>query len=61
MPRLNTIPQGCAYNPRCPKVFDRCRTERPDLLPAGATRAACWLHASGAANADEPWSRSAGN
>ena len=45
MPRLNAIPSGCAFNPRCPKVFDRCRTERPDLLSAGATRAACWLHA----------------
>jgi peptide/nickel transport system ATP-binding protein len=48
MPRLNAIPAGCAYNPRCPKVFDRCRTDRPDLLAAGATRAACWLHAEGA-------------
>jgi peptide/nickel transport system ATP-binding protein len=44
MPRLNAIPQGCAYNPRCPRVFDRCRVERPELLAAGATRAACWLH-----------------
>jgi peptide/nickel transport system ATP-binding protein len=44
MPRLNAIPAGCAFNPRCPQVFDRCRVERPDLLPAGATRAACWLH-----------------
>ena len=45
MPRLNAIPPGCAFNPRCPKVMDRCRRERPDLLPAGATRAACWLAA----------------
>ena len=44
MPRLNAIPSGCAFNPRCPQVFARCRSERPDLLPAGATRAACWLH-----------------
>ncbi len=44
MPRLNAIPSGCAFNPRCPKVFARCRNERPDLLEAGATRAACWLH-----------------
>jgi peptide/nickel transport system ATP-binding protein len=44
MPRLNAIPTGCAYNPRCPRVFDRCRVERPELLAAGATRAACWLH-----------------
>ncbi len=43
MPRLNAIPQGCAFNPRCPQVFDRCRIDRPDLLDAGATRAACWL------------------
>jgi len=48
MPRLNAIPAGCAYNPRCPKVFDRCRSDRPDLMAAGATRAACWLHAEGA-------------
>ena len=44
MPRLNAIPPGCPYNPRCPKVFDRCLVDRPGLLPAGATRAACWLH-----------------
>jgi peptide/nickel transport system ATP-binding protein len=44
MPRLNAIPRGCAYNPRCPRAFERCTVERPDLLHAGATRAACWLH-----------------
>jgi len=44
MPRLDAIPPGCAYNPRCPRAFDRCTRERPDLLDAGATRAACWLH-----------------
>ncbi len=43
MPRLDAIPPGCAFNPRCPQVFDRCRTERPDLVPAGAGLAACWL------------------
>jgi peptide/nickel transport system ATP-binding protein len=46
MPRLTAIPQGCAFNPRCPKVFDRCRVERPGLMAAGSTRAACWLHAA---------------
>lgn len=44
MPRLNAIPPGCAYNPRCPRAFDRCTAQRPDLMNAGATRAACWLH-----------------
>ena len=48
MPRLNAIPTGCAFNPRCPKVFDRCKTERPVLVNAGATRAACWLVGQGA-------------
>jgi peptide/nickel transport system ATP-binding protein len=43
MPRLNAIPVGCAFNPRCPKVFDRCKTDRPVLANADATRAACWL------------------
>jgi peptide/nickel transport system ATP-binding protein len=46
MPRLTAIPRGCAFNPRCPRVFDRCRVERPELLDAGDTRAACWLHDS---------------
>jgi len=44
MPRLNAIPAGCPFNPRCPRVFDRCRVERPQLMPAGKSRAACWLH-----------------
>lgn len=48
MPRLNAIPSGCAYNPRCPQAWQRCTAERPDLLPAGPTRAACWLHEAGA-------------
>ena len=44
MPRLGSIPPGCAFNPRCSRVFDRCRVERPDLLSAVGTDAACWLH-----------------
>jgi peptide/nickel transport system ATP-binding protein len=44
MPRLDAIPEGCAFNPRCSKVFDKCKTMRPNLMPAAATSAACWLH-----------------
>ncbi|MGP9788345.1 ABC transporter ATP-binding protein [Roseinatronobacter sp. NSM] len=45
MPRLNAIPQGCAFNPRCPKVFDRCRTDRPDLIDRDNGRqVSCWLY-----------------
>jgi peptide/nickel transport system ATP-binding protein len=43
MPRLTAIPQGCAFNPRCPKVMPRCKVERPPLFQTGATSAACWL------------------
>ena len=49
MPRLNAIPQGCAFNPRCPKAFDRCRQDRPNLVQAGVNQAACWLHDGSAA------------
>jgi peptide/nickel transport system ATP-binding protein len=44
MPRLTEIPEGCAFNPRCPYVFDRCQRQRPDLMPVGNSEAACWLH-----------------
>ena len=51
MPRLTEIPRGCAFNPRCTFKGQRCLVERPDLMPAGATRAACWLHDSGGVGA----------
>ena len=45
MPRLDAIPPGCAFNPRCDARFERCMRERPELMRAGPTLAACWLHA----------------
>ena len=51
MPRLTEIPRGCAFNPRCTFKGQRCLVERPNLMPAGATRAACWLHDSGGVGA----------
>ena len=44
MPRLNAIPSGCAFNPRCPKRFGRCTAERPEPLPVGNALASCWLY-----------------
>jgi peptide/nickel transport system ATP-binding protein len=44
MPRLNAIPPGCAFHPRCPQRFARCSVERPELLPAGNALASCWLY-----------------
>jgi peptide/nickel transport system ATP-binding protein len=46
MPRLDAIPAGCAFNPRCPRAFDRCAIDRPELMPGRTTQAACWLHSS---------------
>jgi peptide/nickel transport system ATP-binding protein len=61
MPRLNAIPAGCAFNPRCDQALDRCKTERPDLMAAGATQAACWLTSAATGSASSgPTSQSAG-
>ncbi|MDA0923580.1 MAG: ABC transporter ATP-binding protein [Proteobacteria bacterium] len=44
MPRLDAIPAGCAFNPRCTQVMDRCLRDRPGLmLVAPQHEAACWL------------------
>jgi peptide/nickel transport system ATP-binding protein len=44
MPRLNAIPAGCAFNPRCPRRLPRCSLERPPMIRVGAGEVACWLH-----------------
>ncbi len=51
MPRLTAIPPGCAFHPRCARAFDRCSRERPELMPAGVSQAACWLHDASARKA----------
>jgi peptide/nickel transport system ATP-binding protein len=47
MPRLSAIPQGCAFNPRCAKVFARCHAERPELIRIGERQVACHLYDAG--------------
>ena len=42
MPRLNAMPSGCAFHPRCRLANDECHRERPPLLAAGLSQAACW-------------------
>ena len=34
-------PGGCTFNPRCPYAKDKCRVERPPLLPFAGTPVAC--------------------
>ncbi|MGA1492035.1 MAG: ABC transporter ATP-binding protein [bacterium] len=43
MPRLAEIPEGCAFNPRCPNVKDHCRNKRPELQSVDESSVACWL------------------
>lgn len=49
MPRLDAIPAGCAFNPRCVSVGARCLRERPELIAVGDGASACWLNAGGTA------------
>jgi len=49
MPRLDAIPDGCAFNPRCKDAGPRCSRERPSLLAAGTGASACWMNAGGTA------------
>jgi peptide/nickel transport system ATP-binding protein len=34
-------PTGCPFNPRCPHARDKCRAERPPLLPFEGAEVAC--------------------
>ena len=43
-PRLDAMPPGCRFEPRCPHAFERCAAERPPGYPTPAGgRAACFL------------------
>ncbi|MBD3664525.1 ABC transporter ATP-binding protein [Sulfitobacter aestuariivivens] len=41
MPRLDALPTGCAFHPRCPFVQEKCRHDPAPVLTDG-TGAACW-------------------
>ncbi len=43
MPRLNAIPKGCAFHPRCPDAITRCREERPEAKVIDRSEVACWV------------------
>ncbi|MFN4098740.1 MAG: ABC transporter ATP-binding protein [Pararhodobacter sp.] len=44
MPRIDALPAGCAFAPRCPFVMERCKTERPEATERSASvQVACWL------------------
>ncbi len=43
MPRLDALPGGCAFHPRCPHAMPHCRAEAPPLTTTADGAAACWL------------------
>lgn len=43
MPRLNAIPPGCAFNPRCPRAVPACHARRPPMIGSHGAQVACWL------------------
>ena len=41
MPRLDALPPGCRFHPRCEQIMARCRSEQPEVAENGA---ACFLY-----------------
>jgi peptide/nickel transport system ATP-binding protein len=50
MPGLTEVPSGCAFHPRCPHCFEKCRTHRPDLMGTPTSEVSCWLFDKGDGN-----------
>jgi oligopeptide/dipeptide ABC transporter ATP-binding protein len=47
-PDLAALPLGCAFAPRCPSAFERCRAAPPpDPATDGKRTVRCWLAGSG--------------
>ncbi|ASK65004.1 dipeptide/oligopeptide/nickel ABC transporter ATP-binding protein [Brachybacterium avium] len=40
-PDLLDLPTGCSFAPRCPLAIERCRIERPELVPTANGVVAC--------------------
>lgn len=43
MPRLDALPKGCAFAPRCSRARDVCRIEPGPTIAGGGGRVACWF------------------
>lgn len=42
MPRLNALPPGCAFNPRCPYASQQCQEQQPEMYPHHGVKLACF-------------------
>jgi len=43
MPRLDALPTGCAFHPRCPRAQDACKTDPAPRIGDDQGRAACFF------------------
>ncbi|MGN7455239.1 ABC transporter ATP-binding protein [Paenibacillus pasadenensis] len=44
IPRINQLPTGCRFHPRCEHAMDICRNQEPGFFQLGQDhKAACWL------------------
>ena len=43
MPRLDSLPSGCAFHPRCPYATARCKADPAPTLSDGGGAAACFF------------------
>jgi oligopeptide/dipeptide ABC transporter ATP-binding protein len=52
-PDLASLPPGCAFGPRCPSAYDRCREASPPKIALGDGRTVrCWFAARGCSFVD---------
>ena len=43
-PSLDDLPEGCAFAPRCPYVFDKCGEYPPAFSTGKGQSASCWRY-----------------
>lgn len=45
VPRADQFPEGCRFNPRCPRAMAQCKEDQPpDFEPEAGHTIACWLY-----------------
>ncbi|EZQ04894.1 MULTISPECIES: ABC transporter ATP-binding protein [Acidianus] len=43
-PSFFTLPAGCKFSPRCPKVMDICKKDEPKIIEKDERNVRCWLY-----------------
>jgi peptide/nickel transport system ATP-binding protein len=52
MPRLDALPEGCAFHPRCERADAQCRRDPAPTVTGCGGRAACWYPLTQSAGED---------